>query len=230
MPAAAEADLRMTRALARPRRRARDRHPGRDRRPAGRPGRDADLGADRRHGAAHRPGRGLRRRRPRRRRVLRLRQRPRRRQRAHDHLQVLRRRLRPGADRPADAPARAAGQRLRGLQHDRHAERARRPAAPEPAQGAGPLRRHGRVGLRQLQAVPVDDGLPAELQRRGRDLRPPDRRDASRRRRSASSTRTATSATTSSPGSRRGSAARRRSSPRSATSRPTPTSPRRCPA
>ena len=46
--------------------------------------------------------------------------------RAQDHLQVRRRRLQPGAERPGDAPARRAGQGLRGLQLARHRAEPRR--------------------------------------------------------------------------------------------------------
>ena len=81
--------------------------------------------------------------------VLRLRQRARRRLRAQDRLQGRRRRVRPGADGAGDAPARAAGPRLRDLQLDRHRAHARGAAVPEPGQGAAALRRHGSRAVLQ---------------------------------------------------------------------------------
>ena len=54
----------------------------------------------------------------------------------------------------------------------------------------------GCAGDVAARALPVDDGLPPELRRRGRRLRAPSRQDAARRRRSASSSRTTTSGRT----------------------------------
>ena len=60
-------------------------------------------------------------------------------------------------------------------------------AVPERAQGAAALRRERRDDLRHgLQAVPVDDRLPAELPRRGDDLRPLRREDEAEGAQSAS--------------------------------------------
>ena len=57
------------------------------------------------------------------------------------------------------------------LQHARHADQHGDPEVPEPEEGAAALRRHRRVEVGQSQGVPVDDGLPARLPHRGRDLR-----------------------------------------------------------
>ena len=161
------------RARSRPSRSPRSRSPRRaGAAPDGRPGRHRDDDPARRHGAAVRRGGRVRHGRPGREGVLRLRQREGRRERPEDRVPLLRRRVQPGADRPADAPARRAGQGVRGLQLDRHGEQPRDPRLPERAEGAAALRRRRLAGARpQLRAVPVDDGLPAELPRRGRGLR-----------------------------------------------------------
>ena len=85
--------------------------------------------------------------------------------------------LRPRADRAADTEARRAGQGLRDLQLRRHREQQGDPAVPEPAQGAAALRRRRCAGDVPAHALPVDDGLPPELRRRGRRLRAPSRQD-----------------------------------------------------
>ena len=104
--------------------------------------------------------------------LLRLREREGRRQRPEDRVPLLRRRLQPRADGPAHTPARRAGQGLRDLQLHRHGEQPRDPRVPERAEGAAALRRRRlAVDRPQLRAVPVDDGLPPELPRRGRRLR-----------------------------------------------------------
>ena len=96
-----------------------------------------------------------------------------------------------------DAPARAAGQRVRDLQRRRHGAEPRGAAVPERAQGAAALRRHRRpLDRPRVQEVPVVDGLPPELLRGGTTLRPAPRRRRARTRRSPSSTRRATTAAT----------------------------------
>ena len=97
-------------------------------------------------------------------------------QRPEDRVPLLRRRLQPRADRAAHPAARRAGPRLRDLQRRRHGEQPRDPRLPERTEGAAALRR-GRLAVDrpELCRVPVDDGLPAELPRRGRRLREDDR-------------------------------------------------------
>ena len=139
--------------------------------------RDADHDHDRRHRSDHRPGRALRFGRPRRRRVLQVRERARRSERAQDQVPVSRRRVRPGEDGAADAPARRAGTRLRDLQQRRHGQQPCDPRLPERRAGATALRRHGHVtDRRRLQGPSVDDGLPPELPLGRRHLRQSDRR------------------------------------------------------
>ena len=170
-PRAGDTGLAMRRCARRPRRRA---PRGRRRRRCDdrRPGRHPDDDPDRRHRPAHRRGCRVRRRRPGREGVLRLRQLEGRRERAEDRVPLLRRRLQPGADRPADTAARRAGRRLRDLQRGRHREQPRDPRLPQRAEGAPALRRR-RVGgaRRRLGPVPVDGRLPAELPGRGRGAR-----------------------------------------------------------
>ena len=143
----------------------------------GRSRRHGEEDPDRRHCSALRRSVGVRRRRPRREGVLRLRERPGRRERANDRLPLLRRCLQPGEHRPADTATRRAGQGLRDLQLRRHREQQGDPAVPEPAQGAAALRRRRCAGDVAAHSLPVDDGVPPELRRRGRRLRPPSRQD-----------------------------------------------------
>ena len=108
--------------------------------------------------------------------------------------------LRPVQDGRQDARARPAGQGLRDLQQPRHRAEPGDARLPERDQGAAALRRERRDHVRQgLQAVPVDDRLPAELPRRGRRSTAATSPRRARRRRSASSTRTTTTARTCSP-------------------------------
>ena len=154
---------------ARPRGRDRDRRHRRDER---RPRHHLEDDPRRRHDAALRHRVRVRIRRARRERLLQVRELARRRQRPHDHVHDGRRRLRPGEDGAGDAPARRAGQGLRDLQLARDRAQHRHPRLPERAAGAAALRRLRRDDVRaRLQAVPVDDRLPAELPRRGLDLR-----------------------------------------------------------
>ena len=62
------------------------------------------------------------------------------------------------------------------LQLGRHGEQRGDPAVPEPAARAAALRRRRLAGGLATVALPLDDGLPPELRRRGRRLRPPSRR------------------------------------------------------
>ena len=112
----------------------------------------------RRHRPALRRGVGIRLGRSGREGVLRLRQRTGRRQRAEDRVPLLRRRLRPRADRAADAEARRAGQGLRNLQLGRHREQ-RDPALPEPTQGAAALRRRRLPGSSRPARYPWTMGF-----------------------------------------------------------------------
>ena len=168
-------------------------------------------------------------RRPGREGVLRLREREGRRERPEDRVPLLRRRLQPGADRPADTQARRAGQGLRGLQLGRDGEQPRGARLPERAEGAAALRRRRlAVDRPRLRALPVDDGLPPELPRRGRRLRQDDREVEAEGAHRGARTRTPSSASTCSPASRARSPGRARESSRSSrTSSPAPTSRRR---
>jgi hypothetical protein len=78
-----------------------------------------------------------------------------------------------------------------------NSQQPRDPAVPEPAPRAPSLRRRRLAGGLAAVALPVDDGLPPELRRRGSRLRPPPRsRPRGRRRRPPSSSRTPLSAPT----------------------------------
>ena len=172
----------------------------RRRRAERRPGRLVEHDPDRRHRPAQRPGDRLRGRRLRRGGLLQVRERPRRRVRTEDRLPLPRRRLRPRADRAADAAPRRAGQGLPDVQPGRHRADARDPAVPEPAEGAAALRRERHRAVRA--------GTTSSTRGRCRTCRASTRRARStaatshargRGRRSPSSSRTATSARTSSP-------------------------------
>ena len=130
--------------------------------------------------------------------------------RTQDHLQVRRRRLQPGAERPGDAAARRAGQGVRGLQLARHRAEPRGARLPERREGAAAVRRLRRYDLGpRLRAVPVHDRLPAELPGRGMGLRQVPGANGRRARRSPSSSRTTTTARICSPGSSAASSGRR---------------------
>ena len=121
-----------------------------------------------------------------------------------------RRRVQPGAVRAGDAPARRAGQGLRGLQLARHRAERGGSRVPEPGEGAAALRRLRRDDVRpRLQAVPVDDRLPAELPVPRAGSTASTWRGRSRAPRSPCSSRTTTTARTCSPASSRASPARR---------------------
>ena len=138
--------------------------------------RHPDERPPRRNRPADGRSRRLRHGRPGREGLLRLRQREGRRERPEDRVPLLRRRVQPGADRAADAQARRAGQGLRGFQLGRNGEQPRGPRLPERPEGAAALRRRRlAVDRPELRAVSVDDGLPAELPRRGRRVRKDDR-------------------------------------------------------
>ena len=145
-----------------------------------RPVRDDDP--DRRHRPPLRRGGRVRHRRPRREGVLRVRQLEGRRERPEDRVPLLRRRVQPGADGAAHAPARRAGQGVRDLQRDRHREQPRDPRLPERPEGAPPLRRRRVAGARRrLGPLPLDGRLPPELPGRGLGARARRRPDGAAR-------------------------------------------------
>ena len=88
----------------------------------------------------------------------------------------LRRRLQPGADRPADAEARRGGQGLRGGRLARHRAQRGDPPVPERPEDPADPQRDGCLGLVDgREAVPVDGRLAARVRLRGPHLRPGDR-------------------------------------------------------
>ena len=112
------------------------------------PGRLLGRDRHRRHGADLGARVRVRSRRPGREGVLRLRERERRRVRPRHPLPLPRRRVRPGADDPADATARRAGARVRDLQRRRHRAHARHTALPQPARRPAAVRGQRRVRAR----------------------------------------------------------------------------------
>ena len=110
--------------------------------------------------------------RPRRGRVLQVRQRARRRQRPHDRLQGRRRRLQPVQTVQATRQLVEQDKVFAIFNVARDRAEPGDPRLPERGEGAAALRRLGRDDVRaRLQAVSVDDRLPAELPGRGLDLR-----------------------------------------------------------
>ena len=83
----------------------------------------------------------------------------------------LRRRLQPAQDGGAGAPAGRGGQGRVPVQHAGHADQLGDRAICEPEEGAASVRRHRRRQMGRLQALPLDDGLAAELPDRSADLR-----------------------------------------------------------
>ena len=78
-----------------------------------------------------------------------------------------------GRDGPEDARARPGRQGLRDLQQRRDRARARRPAVSEPGRRPAALRRERALAARpRTRPLPVVDGLPASIRRRGGALRP----------------------------------------------------------
>ena len=104
--------------------------------------------------------------------LLEERQRGRRHQRPQGQLHHPRRRLQPAQDgRGACASWSSRTRCCCPVQHARHADQHGDPQVHEPEEGAAALRRDRRVEVGQAQGLPVDDGLPARLPHRGRDLR-----------------------------------------------------------
>ena len=140
--------------------------------------------------------------RPRSGRVLPVREHARRRQRPHDHLQVPRRRLQPGAD---GARRRASSSsRTRSSRSSTRSARSRTWPIRDYLNAAKVPQLFVASGAttfgRDCSAVPVHDRLPAELPGRGLDLRQVSRPHAARARRSRCSSRTtATGRTCSGP-------------------------------
>ena len=85
---------------------------------------------------------------------------------------------------------------LRRLQLRRHRQQPRRSRVPERAARAAAVRRRRLRRARATAKIPLDDGLPAELPRRGRASTGGTSRDGGRRRGSRSCSRTPTSART----------------------------------